>query len=193
MPCSPVVFAQSAEARCKVENEDVVGAAHAQALLQLHLSDQQFYCLLRCAYILEVWRYTRFTLWFALLCFVGAWHWPMSSISQHGSFWVWAQRIKENVTLYRSLSKAEPMPAGITIIKLQPDLALTIDTPYLRPHGRAMGYLSWVIRKKWPRYIESTVYFIGTVVFGCHSARATTGRDWNKYRFYRQPWELSIL
>ena len=32
-----VAFAQSIEARCKVENKDVVG----QAMLQLHLSDQQ--------------------------------------------------------------------------------------------------------------------------------------------------------
>ena len=35
-------FVQSIEARCLVENEGVVGAAPT------HLSDQQFYCLLRC-------------------------------------------------------------------------------------------------------------------------------------------------
>ena len=39
-----VDFAQSIEARCLVENEDVVGAVaeRQQAMLQLHLSDQQF-------------------------------------------------------------------------------------------------------------------------------------------------------
>ena len=38
-----VVSAQSIEVGCEVENEDVV-----EAMLQLHLSGQQFYCLLRC-------------------------------------------------------------------------------------------------------------------------------------------------
>ena len=45
-----VVFAQTIEARCSVENEDVVGAV-STAMLQLHVSDQQFHCLLRCVYI----------------------------------------------------------------------------------------------------------------------------------------------
>ena len=39
-----VVFSQAIEAMCWVKNEDVVGAAPT-AMLQLHLSDQQFYCL----------------------------------------------------------------------------------------------------------------------------------------------------
>ena len=39
-----VVFAQSIEASCEAENEDVVGAV----LLQLHLRDQNVYCLPRC-------------------------------------------------------------------------------------------------------------------------------------------------
>ena len=42
--CLAVVFAQSIEARRYVENLDVVRAAP----IQLHLTDQQFYCLLRC-------------------------------------------------------------------------------------------------------------------------------------------------
>ena len=42
-----VDFTQSIEARCKVENED--GEQPRQEMPQLHLSDQQLYCLLRCA------------------------------------------------------------------------------------------------------------------------------------------------
>ena len=41
-----LIFAQSNEAKCWVKNKDVVGSA----LLQLHLYDQQCYCLPRCAY-----------------------------------------------------------------------------------------------------------------------------------------------
>ena len=36
---------QYIEAKCSVKNEDAVG----QAMFQLHLSDPQFYCLLRCS------------------------------------------------------------------------------------------------------------------------------------------------
>ena len=43
-PRPVIIFAQSNEAN-EVENEDVVGAA---PMPQLHLSDQQFYCLLMC-------------------------------------------------------------------------------------------------------------------------------------------------
>ena len=47
--CTVVVFAQSIEARCKVGNEDVVGAVPTGAAptVQLHLSGQQFYMLIR--------------------------------------------------------------------------------------------------------------------------------------------------
>ena len=44
---SHLVFAQFIEAKCWVENEDVVGAA-SKGDVQLHLSDQQFYSLLKC-------------------------------------------------------------------------------------------------------------------------------------------------
>ena len=54
-PRRAVVIAQPTEARCLVENEDVVGAAPT-AMLQLYVSDQQFYCLLRCGRILEISR-----------------------------------------------------------------------------------------------------------------------------------------
>ena len=43
-----VLFAQSIEAMCWVENTDVVGTAPTGVMLQLHLSNQQFHCLLRC-------------------------------------------------------------------------------------------------------------------------------------------------
>ena len=44
----PVVFAQSIEARCSVDNEDVVGAAPTGDAPTVHLRGKQFYCLLRC-------------------------------------------------------------------------------------------------------------------------------------------------
>ena len=42
--CLAAFFAESLEARCQVENEK----QRRQAMLQLHLSERQFYCLLRC-------------------------------------------------------------------------------------------------------------------------------------------------
>ena len=81
--CLVVVFAQSIEARCWVNNEDVVGAAPTGSnyiwVLQLHLSEQQFYCLLRCDYI------RGFT--------VGAWESQLLTHDTHlnnSSFWgIW--------------------------------------------------------------------------------------------------------
>ena len=43
------VFAQCIEARCKFDNEDVLGAAPTGVLLQLHESDQQMYGLQMCS------------------------------------------------------------------------------------------------------------------------------------------------
>ena len=44
-----VVFPQSIEARYGVENEDEVGAT-PRAMFQIHLSEPQLHCLLRCTY-----------------------------------------------------------------------------------------------------------------------------------------------
>ena len=43
-----VVRAQSIDARCKLATMKMQLEQRRQALLQLHLSEQQFYCLLRC-------------------------------------------------------------------------------------------------------------------------------------------------
>ena len=44
-----VAIGQSIEARCQVEHEDVVGATPTGNAPK-HLSDEQFYCLLRCVF-----------------------------------------------------------------------------------------------------------------------------------------------
>ena len=45
-----------------------------------------------------------------------------------------------------------------TITKLQSDLTLTIETPYLPLIGELWGIFRVLFEEKWPRYIESALY-----------------------------------
>ena len=52
--CLAVVNPLKPGVKPRMKMEDVVGAAPMEAMLQLHLSEQQFYCPLRCIYIRDL-------------------------------------------------------------------------------------------------------------------------------------------
>ena len=58
----------------------------------------------------------------------------------------------------------------------RPDFALTNDTPYLALTGDLRGVLREFFKGKWPRYIESALYFAMINTYGCRLYKVVYAR-----------------
>ena len=77
-----------------------------------------------------------------------------------------AHRSYYRLSIYRGHIKFDNAhSATIRMVKLQPDLALTIDTQYVALTDELWGNFRELFEENWPRYIESALYMAFSMSF----------------------------